>query len=78
MKLYEPKKSSKSKIEKYRANGGLYCIDYAKANISLYSSWIYDDDNSALDIMAVPCGLKPEGFEEPIREDCVWEKDKVE
>ena len=76
-KFYEPHKQVKHKIDSYKQNGGLFCVDLKAANIDLYSSWIYETDYSALDIMAVPCGTNPDGYDEPIRDDCEWNRTTV-
>ena len=55
----------------------MHCIDYSSHDINLYSSWVFDADYEALDIMAVPCGTKIEGDPEPVRDDCEWDKYKV-
>ena len=75
--MYEPSKTSYNKIQKFKQNGGLYCINYSLADINLYGSWIFENEYSALDIMAVPCGMQPSGFTEPIREDCVWDRQEA-
>ena len=76
-KFYEPSKSSEHRIKKFRKNGGLYCIDFQNIDITLYSSWIYEEYFSAIDILAVPCGTKLPGDNAPIRDDCEWNRDTV-
>ena len=56
-KFYEPVKSSAKRIKKIKEAGGFYCIDYGSIDMNLYSSWIYDYDYAALEIVAAPCGF---------------------
>ena len=76
-KFYEPSKLIAHKVDRYKKKGGLFCVDFEAANIELYSSWIYDRDYSAFDIIAVPCGTELDGYDEPIRDDCEWNRTTV-
>ena len=74
-KFSEPSNMLANKFRKYKVSGGLYCLADVDSELSLYSSWIYEDGYSSLELMAVPCGTRIEG--QPTREDCVWDKDEI-
>ena len=42
--------------------------------MNLYSSWIFEDFYTSLDIVAVPCGFTLDSLKEPVRDDCVWDR----
>ena len=48
---------SAKRIEKFMKEGGLVCLDWKKANISLYGA---DSDykHSTIDIIAMPCHVR--------------------
>ena len=56
----------------------MYCIDLKSAGVSVHNSFVYNDDYSALDLIAVPCGTELEGdVAKSKRDDCVWDKEIV-
>ena len=76
-KFFEPAKSSAQRIENLKEARAFYCIDYDSVDMNLYSSWIYENDYTALDVVAAPCGYSNDIFKEPVREDCVWDPQDI-
>ena len=73
-KFHPPRKSSEKRIENLEKSSGLYCINFQDIETDLYSSWIYSENYSAIDILAVPCGTVFDGDDTPIRDDCEWNR----
>ena len=55
----------------------MYCVDFTSTDINIHSSYVYSNDYSAFDIIAVPCGTQLEGDVNPMRDDCEWNKRAV-
>ena len=64
-------------IQEAKDSGGFYCIDYGSVDMNLYSSWVYSDSYTALDIIAAPCGFTFDELKEPVREDRVWDQQET-
>ena len=64
-------------VQKYKNSGGLFCIDWEKANFKLFGSKS-DSNHSVIDFVAAPCGLSETvlgGKQNNIRDDCNWNKE---
>ena len=55
-KFYPADFSSTKKVEKFKKEGGLYCIDLPEEGLDIYGYWQSGSDYAALDILAAPCG----------------------
>ena len=73
-RFYEPSKSSAKRFQEAKESGGFYCIDSKSIDLDLYSSWLYEDSYAALEIFAAPCGFTFDQIKEPVREDCIWDR----
>lgn len=79
-KFDKPHPSSYSKLELFKTDGGLYCLDWETLNLKLSGTWVSSNNFKAIDVMMVPCGMTYtlyNGEEATIRDDCIYEKQKV-
>ena len=68
---------SEDRVEQFKKEGGLFCLDWAKENFKLFGS-PSDANHSVIDVSVVPCGLSDTvlgGTDLNIRDDCNWDRD---
>mmetsp|Transcript_42764 Transcript_42764/g.56462 ORF Transcript_42764/g.56462 Transcript_42764/m.56462 type:complete len:190 (-) Transcript_42764:1262-1831(-) len=76
-KFDAPERRSVDRATKYREQGGLFCIDWEKANFLLFGA-PSDADHSVIDVMAIPCNMRDtvlQAAEDRSRDDCDWDRD---
>ena len=67
-----PDNRSKNRAETFRVQGGLFCLDWDKANFKLFGA-SSDAEHSVIDVVAMPCNARATVFnatEDGILEDC--------
>ena len=56
-KFHPSEMRSTDAIDRYRNEGGMWCMDWQAAQIEVYGTWRVDSVYQAIDLMAVPCGM---------------------
>ena len=71
---------AKDSIEQYKRDGGLFCLDWKAANLTLHGSWRDTLAFSAIDLIMLPCITSytlANGQQAEVRNDCVADKQEV-
>ena len=57
-KFYPSNNRTMKRIQKFKISGNMYCLDWQENNLPLFGSWREGNNFAAIDIMAVPCGMR--------------------